>query len=123
MIFWNTKNSIEPKHNFYSEIKAYYHGVSDNQIPIDLLNQIIAKVTDEIYGRYKRSWKKYPKSRKRYSKLKLEDIEGSFIHYDITDFLIKKELLEYRAYSKILFKMNDEEFEEYEKRKHWYDTK
>ncbi len=123
MTFWKTENSIEPKKNFYAEIEEYYTGISDNTIPIELLAEIIEKVTDKIYADYKRFWKQYPKSRKRYSKLKLEDLEHDFVYYLITDFLKQKELSEYRNFSKTLLKMDDTEFGEYEKRKHWYETK
>jgi len=123
MTFWKTENSIGPKKNFYAEIEEYYTGISNDGIPTELLTEIIKKVTDKIYADYKRFWKKYPKSRKRYSKLKLADLEHDFVYYLITDFIKQKNLSEYRNLSKTLIKMNDTEFEEYEKRKHWYETK
>ena len=123
MTFWKTENSIEPKKNFYAEIEEYYTGISNDRIPTELLTDIIGKVTDKIYADYKRFWKQYPKSRKRYSKLKLADLEHDFVYYLITDFIKQKNISEYRNLSKTLIKMNDTEFEEYEKRKHWYETK
>jgi hypothetical protein len=123
MTFWKTENSIEPKKNFYAEIEEYYTVISNKTIPIELLTEIIEKVTDKIYADYKRFWKQYPKSRKRYSKLKLADLEHDFVYYLITDFLKQKEFTEYRNSSKMLLKMNDAEFDEYEKRKHFYKTK
>ena len=123
MTFWKTENSIEPKKNFYAEIEEYYFGISNNTIPIELLTEIIEKVTDKIYSDDKRFWKQYPTSRKRYSKLKFEDLEHDFVYYLITDFLKQKELSVYRNFSKRLLKMSDAEFDEYEKRKHWYETK
>lgn len=123
MTFWKTENSIEPKKNFYAEIEEYYTGISNDRISTELLTEIIKKVTDKIYADYKRFWKQYPKSRKRYSKLKLADLEHDFVYYLITDFIKEKNLSEYRNLSKTLIKMNDTEFEEYEKRKHWYETK
>ena len=123
MTFWKTENSIEPKKNFYAEIEEYYTGISNDRISTELLTEIIKKVTDKIYADYKRFWKQYPKSRKRYSKLKLADLEHDFVYYLITDFIKEKNISEYRSLSKTLIKMNDTEFEEYEKRKHWYETK
>ena len=123
MTFWKTENSIEPKKNFYTEIKDYYVGVSKNKIPTEFLTEINEKVTDKIYGDYKRFWKQYPKSRKRYSKLKLEDLEHDFVYFLITEFTQKSEPNEYRNYSKVLLKMNDEEFDKYEERKYWYENK
>lgn len=123
MSFWKPKNKIEPKQNFYSKIKEYYFEVSNDRIPTELLNEIILKVTDRIYDDYRRFWKEYPKSRKRYSTLKLQDIENPFVHYLITDFLKEKEPTEYRNFSKILFKMDDVAFDNYEKQKYWYENK
>tara|TARA_R110002051_G_C8582575_1_gene477512 strand:- start:485 stop:856 length:372 start_codon:yes stop_codon:yes gene_type:complete len=123
MTFWKTENSIEPKKDFYAEIEEYYTGISNERISTELLTEIIEKVTDEIYSDYQRFWKQYPKSRKRYSKLKLADLEHDFVYYLITDFLKQRNLSDYRNLSMTLFKMNDTEFEEYEKRKHWYETK
>jgi len=123
MTFWKTENNIEPKKNFYTEIEKYYVEVSKNAIPTELLAEIIEKVTDKIYADYKRFWKQYPKSRKRYSKLKLEDLEHDFVYFLITEFIQKSELNEYRNYSKVLLKMNDEEFDKYEKKKYWYENK
>ncbi len=123
MPFWKTENRIEPKRGFYSKIEEYYVGLSDNRIPTELLNEIISKVTDLIYSDYKRFWKQYPKSRKRYSTLKMDDIEHPFVHYLITDFLNQKANMKSRNFSKILFKMNDEEFDKYLDQKDWYETK
>ena len=123
MTFWKTENSIEPKKNFYTEIEEYYTGISNNRIPTELLTEIIAKATEKIYADYQRFWKQYPKSRKRYSKLKLEDLEHDFVYFLITEFIQKTEPNEYRNYSKVLLKMNDEEFDKYEERKYWYENK
>lgn len=117
------ENRLEPKKKFHTEIETYYNSISDNRIPKELLAEIIQKVSDQIYEDYKRFWKQYPKSRKRYSKLKLEDVKHPFVRYSITDFLKTKNLLKYRDFSKILFEMNDLEFDEYEESKHWYETK
>ena len=123
MPFWKTEHKIEPISEFYSKIKEYYIEISDNQIPMKLLNGIISKVSEEIYIDYNRSWKKYPKSRKRYSTLKMEDIEHPSIFYMLTDYLEEKKISESRKFSKILFKMDDEEFDKYLDQKDWYETK
>ena len=122
-MFWKTENSIEPKKNFHLEIEKYYNGISNNRIPEELLNGIISIVTDQIYRDYKRFWMQYPKSRKRYSKLKLEDLDHDFVNYRIIDFLKEKNSYEYRNFLKVLFHMNDLELEEYEKIKYLYETK
>jgi hypothetical protein len=118
-----TKNSIESRENFRLEIEGYFNKLSNNRIPESLLNEIIEKVSDKIYSDYDRFWHEYPKSRKRYSKLKLEDVEHSFVRYLITDFLKKMNLSEYRDFSKVLFNMSDSQLDEYEKNKYLYETK
>jgi hypothetical protein len=123
MLFWKTENRIKPKREFYSKIEEYYIGIADNQIPMELLNQIILKVTDRIYSNYERSWKQYPKSRKRYSTLKMVDLENPFIHFLITDFFEERKITESRNFSKILFKKNEEEFNKHLEYKNWYETK
>ncbi len=123
MLFWKTENRIEPKQEFYSKIREYYIGIAENQIPLELLNEIILKVTERIYSDYKRFWKQYPKSRKRYSTLKMSDIENPFIHFMITDFFQEKNIAESRNFSKILFKKNEKELNEHLEYKNWYETK
>ncbi|MNJ85259.1 hypothetical protein D3C87_27280 [compost metagenome] len=118
-----TENKIESKEVFRIEIENYYNGISNNKIPKELLTEIIEKVTDKIYSDYKRFWEQYPKSRNRYSKLKLEDLKHPFVHYLITDLLRKKEITEYRDFSKILFIMNEMELDNYENGKYNYETK
>ncbi len=123
MLFWKTENRIEPKQEFYSKIREYYIGIAENQIPLELLNEIILKVTERIYSDYKRFWKQYPKSRKRYSTLKMSDIENPFIQFMITDFFQEKNIAESRNFSKILFKKNEKELNEHLEYKNWYETK
>ncbi|MDE0534887.1 hypothetical protein [Tenacibaculum sp. L6] len=123
MLFWKTENKIKPKRDFYSKIKEYYVGLSDNQIPIELLNQIISKVTDEIYPDYTRFSQQYPKSRNADPGFKIDDIEHPSVYFMITDFLNEKGISKAREYSKILFKMNDVEFKKHQDYKDWYETK
>ena len=123
MTFKEIENIIQSKESFYTEIEIYYSEISKNRIPDSILKDIIAQVTDVIYSDYIRFWNKYPKSRKRYSKLKFEDLEHPFVHYLITDFLSKLELSEYRNFSKIILGLDDIGFDQYEKIKYQYETK
>jgi len=118
-----TEYKLEPKEKFHNKIEEYYSDLAGEQIPIDLFNDLIDKITDYQYDNYNRFWKQYPKSRKRYSELKIDDLEHPFTHYMITDFLKQKAALTYQKFSKILLKMNDDEFRDYEIRKYQYETK
>jgi hypothetical protein len=112
---------LETKDSFRQKIGEHFSKIADNQVPEIVLNAICDRVTNFQYDQNKRFWKQYPKSRKRYSRLKMEDLDHPFVHYVITDYL--KPLTHYRKYAKILLQMNDEELDAYELMKHQYETK
>ena len=116
-------NNLEPKNNFHEKIEKYYTDLAQNKMPFELINDIVNTITESQYETYNRFWKQYPKSRKRYSEFKLNDLEHPFTYYEIITLLKKKTPLNYQQYSKILLKMNDKEFEEFEVRKMQYETK
>lgn len=116
-------NSLEPKKNFHSKIQKYYFELAGNHIPEEIVNELAIKITNYQYETYYRFWNQYPKSRKRYSELKIEDLEHSFTHHEISSFLKQKEPENYRNFSKILLRMNDEVFSNYEIRKYQYENK
>lgn len=120
---WTTQNKLESKKNFQRKIKKYFTDLSENRIPVDLIMELVDKITDSKYEEYKRFWNQYPKSRKRYSKLKLEDLKHPFTHNQITDFFLYKDLQNYKKYSMILLKMTEKEFSDYEMKKYQYETK
>ncbi|WP_348812262.1 hypothetical protein [Flavobacterium maritimum] len=120
---WKTKNKLEPKKKFHSQIEKYFNELSENKIPVDLIGGLVDIITDSQYDTYKRFWNQYPKSRRRFSKLKLEDLEQTFTHYKITDFFKDKDFENYKTYSMILLKMTEQEFRDYEMKKYQYETK
>jgi hypothetical protein len=120
---FKNENKLEPKTEFYKKVENYYNLISDNNVPINILQEIINQISDTIYSEYSRFWNQYPKSQKRYSKLKIEDLEHPFIQYRIIDFLKLKDFDNYEKYSLILLKINKKELEELEIYKHQYETK
>jgi len=118
-----TEYKLESKENFHNKIEKFYFDIANNQIPMDLLNVLVDKITDTLYNNYKRFWSQYPKSRKRYSELKLSDLDLPFIYYMISDFFKDNDFVNYKNFSIILLKMTDDEFIDYEKRKYQYETK
>ena len=114
---------IECKSEFHKKIENYFSKLADNQIPKKLMSELINRITDREYDNYKRFWKQYPKSRKRYSKLKIEDLNHPFINYFITDYFKQNDNENYIKYSLILLKMTIEEFKQYEISKYQYETK
>lgn len=118
-----TEPKLEPKENFHIKIEKYYLELALNLIPTDLLNGLVDKITDNQYDNYQRFWNQYPKSRKRYSELKIDDLEHPFTRYMLTDYFKNNDPLNYQKYSKILLRMSDLEFSDYEIRKYQYETK
>lgn len=88
-----------------------------------LLQELVEKVTEIEYSEYIRFWNQYPKSRKRYSELKMEDLEHPFLYYSISWFLKEKDPENYKRYSMILFKMSESELSDYEYKKYLYENK
>lgn len=82
-----TKNKVEPKRDFYNKIKKYYLELAENQIPSALLKELVDRITDSHYKTYNRFWNQYPKSRKRYSELKMNDEE--FNEYELENTITK----------------------------------
>jgi hypothetical protein len=113
---------LEPIQNFHDKIQKYYSELAGDEIPLDLLNELVDKITDSQYKSYHRFWNQHPKSRKRYSVLKIADLEHPYTWYEMTDFLKLKDPLNYRKFSKILLKKDDSEFSAYELRKHQFES-
>ena len=84
------EHKLEPKENFHTKIEKYYLELAGDLIPPDLLNGLVDKITDAQYDTYKRFWNQYPKSGKRYSELKIDDLEHPFTRYMMTDFFKQK---------------------------------
>ena len=116
-------NKLESVESFHDKIKKYYLDLANNQIPINLLIELIDKITITQYDNYKRFWNQYPKSRKRYSVLKHNDLEHPFTYYEITDFFKYKDFDNYKTYSMILLIMTEDEFNNYEMKKYQFKTK
>jgi hypothetical protein len=109
---------LEPLQNFHDKITQYYSELAGNQIPLDLLNELVDEITRRQYKDYHRFWNQHTKSRKRYSVLKITDLEHPSNKDQLTDFIKLRDPLNYQKFSKILLKMDDLEFSEYELRKH-----
>jgi hypothetical protein len=118
-----TENKLEPKIQFHKKVEKYFNEISENKIPQKILSELITQIANTEYENYERFWNQYPKSRNRYSELKLEDLKHPFINYQISDFFKQNNYEKYEEYSMILLKMNAKEFKEYEIIKNQYETK
>lgn len=108
------------RNHFQLKIKAYYNAISNGRISEDLMKTLICEITELEYDSYRRFWNKYPKSKKRYSEYKIQDIEHPYIHYAVIDFFKEKAPSTYKSNCKIIFQMNEEQFALLEKSKRNY---
>ena len=125
MSFIKDSISLESKSKFLFKIQDYYKAISNGKIPDKLLKSLIINITDKQYRFYEECWKKYPKSKKRYSSLVIDDLETSINYFSIIDFLEKQKIgkIKTEEYCKILFKMNGKELKKITNYKNWYENK
>ena len=121
MSLLTTQHKLESKDVFRKKIQDYFSRLAAGQIPTDIVNTIVDKVTDYQYDLNSRFWKQYPKSRKRYFELKLDDLN----HPDIYRLIVRqlKPLDEYRDYAKRLLQKTEVELEQFEVWMHQFETK
>ncbi|MDO6489836.1 MULTISPECIES: hypothetical protein [unclassified Cellulophaga] len=116
-------NKLESKKSFYKTIENHYKPIVNDKIPKSILSDLCLYLAHSLHKSYKILRKKHPKSKDRYSTFKTKDLQYPFTQYIITDFLKEKDAVNYRTYSKIIFQMTENEFKDYEKQKHAYETK
>tara|TARA_R110002167_G_scaffold317294_2_gene522962 strand:+ start:286 stop:654 length:369 start_codon:yes stop_codon:yes gene_type:complete len=121
-MFWKTENKLESKKEFFSIIEKHFSDLADSKIPKNTVTELSKYISNLIYEYYKDCWKKYPKSRKRYSKLNIEDLDNPFYHHRIFDFLKSKTEANYIEFTCQLLGLNKAEFAEFEKRKNQFEN-
>ena len=114
---------LESKKSFLEKIENHYTPNVQDKIPKSILHNLYVYLSNYQYNVYKDFRLQYPKSKDRYSSFKIKDLQYLFTQYCITNFLKEKDLTNYRLFSKIILQMTEDEFIEYEIKKHQYDTK
>jgi len=121
-MFWETKNKLKSKKDFYTKIEKYYLDRINGEIPKELLDDLFTLITRNQYNSYGIKWKDYPKSRKRYSELKLSDLEHPYTQNDIIIFFKERDKTNYKLYSSLLLKMTEQEIIEFEIRRKEFES-
>ncbi len=106
-------DSIE---GFNKNIVDYFSN-RDQSIKSEFKNKLYWNLAYKLREQYRNFRKKYPKTLKRYSTLKVEDIEHDFTLWWIIDFVKNDNEKNYKFICQTLFKMSKNEFDEYEKRR------
>ncbi len=113
---------MDSKKTFLKDILDYYNDINDDDILDEVIKKLGVFLSNHFYNRYRDFSRKYSKSKKRYSKMKISDLETAYAHDKVIEFLKSNFNDNYRNYCSILFKMSLKEFIEYEKsRNEFYD--
>lgn len=111
-------SGVESQKRFKNKIHDHFKNRSNGRIPNTDLNEISNFITYQLHNNYKDAWAKYPKSRKRYSKFNVEELEQPYWQIEILSLLKSKYPEEYLNYSVILLhKSKDEVIELVNKKK------
>jgi len=121
-MFWKAENKIEPKNSFFLKIEKFYSELANDKVPKEFITELSEILTESQFKSYKNSWKKYPKSRKRYSEFDVKDLNHPFVHYQIMDFFRKLPNTSYVRFSCQLLNLSETEFAEFEKRKNQFEN-
>ena len=110
-------SGVEIRQKFHAKIFEYYSNLAESNIPKTIVNSISWQIANEQHEFYKRAWKKYPKSRKRYSQFLIKDLNHPQVHDDIIHYLKTYHIDNFITYGSILIQMTPKEFIEYEKKR------
>lgn len=121
-MFGRTEYKLRSKEEFYSKIKNYFLDLSGDLIPTIITTELSKYVTNLVFEIYQRRWKKFPKSRKRYSELVVEDLQSPYFQHRIFDFLKETTGHKHTVYTRQILGLSKSEFIEFEKRKNQYEN-
>ncbi|GAL82756.1 hypothetical protein JCM19274_2479 [Algibacter lectus] len=96
--------------------------LADGKISEDVIAELSKELSESQYEFYKQCWKKYPKSKRRYSEFDLKDLNHPSVHYQIMDFFKSQPNSNYAGLSRQLLNLNETEFTELEKRKNQFEN-
>ena len=111
------------KQDFFKVIYNYYSERVGERIPKDLLKELSERITEHYFEKYSRFRVQYPKSVKRYSMFKIDDLD----HPEVFEIAIKyfKEKLgsNYTDYTTTVLEMTLDELKDFEKRREQFYNK
>ena len=106
---------MESKESFFNEIKDYYIKKLSNNFNHEYLDDLCNQLTNHFYNEYSRFGKQYPKSEKRYSSMKIKDLDHPFVLELIIEYFKEKQGVHYKKYVCVFTNMNENELLEFEK--------
>ena len=114
---------MQTKQEFYDTIYRYYTDRVGEKISSTFLNELTERITEHYYEQYSRFRIQYPKSVKRYSTFKIDDLE----HPEVTEIIINylKEIFgdQYTEKAMIMLNMSFDELKMFEENRAAYHNK
>ncbi len=114
---------MDTRQNFFKKIYSYYQERIGEQIPFEFLNELSEEITDHYFKQYSRFSLQYPKSIKRYSTFRIDDLGHPDVYDIIIRYFKKKAKNNYSNYVTIVLDMSLEELNEYEYQREQYYNK
>lgn len=114
---------MDTRRNFFNKIYSYYHETIGKQIPHEYLNELSEEITDHYFNQYSRFRFQYPKSIKRYSTFRIDDLNHPDVYDIIIRYFKKKTNSNYPYYVTIILNMSFTELKEYEYQRQQYYNK
>jgi hypothetical protein len=111
----NKDIEMDSKLIFQNNIKTYYSEKNNGNYSEKLIDDLSNDLAEYFFNQYSNFRHEYPKAIKRYSSLKLKDLENPFTHDRIISFVKKRKIEDYIGFCSMLFEMNKEDFLKYEK--------
>jgi len=108
---------------FFEKIYKYYQDASMDKIDANYLIELSKRISDYYYEQYSRFRKQYPKSSKRYSEFKFEDLNHPETVELIINFFKEKLGDKYFAFSKVFLNMTDSQLKSFEINRELYHNK
>ena len=121
-MFDRTENKLSSKEDFYLKINKHFLEFSGDLIPAKITTDLSEYVTNLIFEIYQRRWEKFPKSKKRYSELVIEDLHSPYFQHRIFDFLKETAGHKYVVYTRQILGLSKSEFIEFEQRKNQFEN-
>lgn len=121
-MFWKAKYNIESKKEFRLKVEKHFQNLADEKVSNKIVIGLSEYLANLLYESYKGFRKQYPKSRKQYSKLNIEDLNNPFYMYIIYDFIKREMSFDYKWIARQFLDLSEAEFIEFEKRKNQFEN-
>lgn len=109
--------NLDSKEAYFENIKTYYYNRNNGFYNEERINEISMVLTEYFFRQYKDFRKEYPKSRKRYSSLKIDDLENPITHDKIIFYVKDKYRNDYIKFCSRMLNMDEDAFLKYENRR------